>query len=357
MKTTKTTKNNPKSDSSPRLGTKNPIATEIVSALISRFPNAPALTLAKRAYKENPSVWKSVESVRSTIRSHLGINGKWMRKTVKAREFFRERRKAGNPFTLLPESLEGRDGWKNYVVDTPGSWGVISDIHIPFHNLEALRVALAEGKKRNWRGILINGDLFDFPQFSRFDKDPRNKDFPGDLYKGRQFLHCLRTEFPKARIIFKFGNHDLHYSRYLWLKAPELLDVESTWLENLIECEKFGVEVVKNNEPVLLGKLIAVHGHEFAGGSMSPVSPAKTIHDRLKESGICGHWHKATNFSDPAPVSGQVTTCWSSGCLCGLHPEWARLNKWGHGLICADIGKDGSYSVDNLRIIDGEAWH
>jgi hypothetical protein len=234
----------------------------------------------------------------------------------------------------------------------------MGDLHIPYHNLAALRATLKEGKRRGWKGILINGDLFDMPgAFSKFDHDPRKSNFARDLYMGRQFLDTLKDAFPKARKIFKFGNHDLHYSRYLWGKCPELLDVEATWLENLIECEKYGVEIVKNNAAVLLGKLVAVHGHEWGnGGATSPVSPAKTIHDRLKESAICNHWHKPTAYSDPMPISQHIVTCWSVGCLCGLHPEYARINKWQHGAATAEIYRDGSYEVDNFRIINGEKW-
>jgi predicted phosphodiesterase len=336
----------------------NPLGREVVLELLRKFPNTPTLTLAKKAYKENGKLFKNLEACRSSFRTFRGAHGNPKRDRVKVKDHMREPHKAGEHFfPRLPGTLDGADGWKEYAVDTPGAWGIISDLHIPYHSLPAIRAALKEGKRRGWKGIIINGDLFDMPGgFSKFDHDPRKSNFARDLYMGRQFFDTLKHEFPRARKIFKFGNHDLHYSRYLWGKCPELLDVEATWLENLIECDRYGIEVVKDNQVIKLGKLDVAHGHEFGNGATSPISPAKTLYDRIKRSGLCGHYHRTSQHEAHAPTSGESWATYSIGCLCGLHPQYLRYNQWGHGAATAEISRDGAFDVHNFRLRHGKPW-
>jgi hypothetical protein len=42
---------------------------EIVRPYLERFPNHADLTLAKKIYKENPLVWRLIESVRYIVRA------------------------------------------------------------------------------------------------------------------------------------------------------------------------------------------------------------------------------------------------------------------------------------------------
>jgi hypothetical protein len=40
--------------------------------------------------------------------------------------------------------------------------------------------------------------------------------------------------------------------------------------------------------------------------------------------------------------------------LCGLHPEYARLNKFNHGFAAVEIAADGQFNVQNYRITNGK---
>ncbi len=185
----------------------NRISREVVLGLLEKFPNTPTLTLAKKAYKENKALWSNVEACRGQIRQYRGAHGKSNRGKMLLKDHYRKPGKSGEMlFPRLPASLDGADGYDNFIVDTPGPWGILGDLHIPYHNLPALRAALKEGKRRGWKGILINGDLFDMPgAFSKFDHDPRKSDFARDLYMGRQFLDALKEAFPKARLLASSG--------------------------------------------------------------------------------------------------------------------------------------------------------
>jgi hypothetical protein len=50
---------------------------------------------------------------------------------------------------------------------------------------------------------------------------------------------------------------------------------------------------------------------------------------------------------------GRETTCWSTGCLCDLRPEYARINKFNHGFASVQVYGDGQFDVHNFRIANG----
>jgi hypothetical protein len=44
------------------------------------------------------------------------------------------------------------------------------------------------------------------------------------------------------------------------------------------------------------------------------------------------------------------TFVWSTGCLCDLTPQYARVNRWNHGMAFVEVANDGSFNVSNFRI-------
>jgi hypothetical protein len=46
--------------------------------------------------------------------------------------------------------------------------------------------------------------------------------------------------------------------------------------------------------------------------------------------------------------------CWSQGCLCDLHPEYARTNKWNHGFAVIETAANREFEVLNYRVQDGK---
>ncbi len=57
---------------------------------------------------------------------------------------------------------------------------LLSDIHVPYHNIQALTLALKYGLENEVNTILLNGDIIDFYAISRFEKDPRKRNFAAD---------------------------------------------------------------------------------------------------------------------------------------------------------------------------------
>ena len=334
---------------------KNLIGITVNEALI-RFPNLPSTTLAKKLLSDFPELFMSIDNARSVIRYYRGQIGSKNRKQTHMSEkpqaaSFANAMGIPNPF-FLPDTDETE--WLPY--DIPASVTrllILSDVHIPYHNIEAVTLALQYGKERNINGIMLNGDILDFYGLSSFEKDPRKRRFSAELEMGREFLRILRKEFDGVPIYYKLGNHEERYERYLRIKAPELLDVSEFRMDVLLKFGEIGVELIDDMRIVHFGRLNIMHGHEFGRSVFSPVNPARGLFMRAKENCIIGHHHQTSSHAEPS-LNGDVVNTWSQGCLSELHPGYMPINKWNLGFSYVEKESDGQFTVHNHTIIKGK---
>ena len=331
------------------------IGTVTLEAL-GKYPNLPSQTLANKLFADHPEVYNTIDSARSAVRYYRGQAGKNNRKKIQMTEkpqagSFANAMGIPNPF-FLPETDETE--WLPY--DIPASVTrllILSDVHIPYHNIEAVTLALQYGKEKNINGIMLNGDILDFYGLSSFEKDPRKRRFSEELEMGRQFLKILRKEFDGVPIYFKLGNHCERYERYLRIKAPELLDVSEFRLDVLLKFGEIGVELIDDKRIVKFGKLNIMHGHEFGKSVFSPVNPARGLYMRGKENCIAGHNHQTSSHVEPT-MNGHVINTWSTGCLCELHPSYMPINKWNLGFAYVERELNDEFTVHNHTIVKGK---
>ncbi len=259
-----------------------------------------------------------------------------------------------NPLAYLPESDESSFLPHIVEVDRDSLCLVMGDIHIPYHSMSGLRAALDYGKKAEPDIVFLNGDTIDFHRLSRFQKDPRSRSAKKEIEKTNELLDAIDERFPKARKILKNGNHDERYENYVASCAPEIWGIvsEAASLDKLLELEDRGWEYVSEKRPVYLGKLTVLHGHEFPMSLIGPVNAARGLFLRTKASAMVNHHHQVSEHSEP-DVRNKLITTWSVGCLCELHPAYARFNKWAHGFATVRMATSGDFEVKNFRINDG----
>lgn len=338
----------------------NPVGNKLVKEYLAANPALPSRTIARHLFdaKANKGIWTSLDNVRSTVRRLRGAQGDMCRArvqvvsppsplshSVKAIE--------SNPF-FLPQS--DRVEWKPYVVTVSKEDRtlIINDVHLPYHDRDVLTLQIKEGKRRKIDRIILNGDTLDMYQLSRFQKDPRLRNFAGEIEMGKQYLEALREEFPDAEIIWKMGNHDERYEHYLQSNAKELIGVNEFRFEVLMGFFNLGVTYVTDKRPIQLGHNIIVHGHEFGQQIFSPVNPARGLYLRAKHTAVCGHHHTTSEHSERA-LDGKIIVCWSMGCSCDLNPLYRPINSHNHGFGVQTTKPDGTFDFENLRIIDGRA--
>jgi predicted phosphodiesterase len=240
-------------------------------------------------------------------------------------------------------------------LDGPSCGLVISDLHIPYHDKTAVQCVLNESKRRELDWILLGGDMLDVYALSSWETDPRERDFKSEVRKMRVFLSILRDTWPEIPIIYKWGNHEERYVRYMECKAQELLDVDDFKLSKVLRCNTLDIQTVEERQIVKLGKLNFIHGHEYKFAIGNPVNPARGLFLRGKVNAFCGHFHQTSQHSENT-MNDDWISCWSIGCLSDLHPRWMPLNKWNHGFAFIELDKVGAFSIENLRIIDGTVW-
>ena len=87
---------------------------------------------------------------------------------------FEKEERSRNPFDL-PESYA--DDFEPYRINQARVL-IISDLHFPYQDNEAITIALNYGIEKKVDCILINGDLIDFATISRHEKDFRIRYVP-----------------------------------------------------------------------------------------------------------------------------------------------------------------------------------
>ena len=324
----------------------NTYKRDIVLDLITKLPNASTMALSRMLFKTYPLDFDNLEQARGIVRYYRNELNKSSRTIVVG---FRTEKTKKQFMMKLPES----DYQKCEPFIIPKGQNnilLLSDIHLPYQDNKALELAINYGIENKVNCVYLNGDTIDMYQASRFVKDRRLRDLAGELEMTRNFLKQLQETF-KCPIYFKIGNHEARWEHYLMLKAPELLGVDDFKLEQILRFREFGVTLVKDKQISYAGKLPILHGHEWYGGFAPPVNPARGLFLKAKESAIVGHHHRTSEHTEKT-LSGEVTTTWSTGCLCGLEPEYAPYNNYNHGFAHVKVSKDGNYELKNIRIIN-----
>jgi predicted phosphodiesterase len=315
---------------------------------LTKYPKHTTSGIARLMHNDYPSEFTSFENARDIVRTHR--DEKKGKKTKTDNTNFKrtpmEKKQALNRYLksdykeLKPFILPKKN---NNIL-------FLSDIHLPYHDMNAVDLAIKYGKENKVNTVYLNGDILDFYQLSRFTKDRRLRDFASEIEMGRDFLDYLKKEL-KADIFYKIGNHEDRYENYIKQNAPELLGVGDFDFASILRLKEKNIQLIDGKQMAYAGKLAMLHGHEFGHSVFSPVNPARGLYMRSKESSIIGHHHQSSEHSEKS-LSGVVVTAWSVGCLCGLKPDYYPFNKWNHGFAHITTDNNGNYKVKNIRIIE-----
>lgn len=326
------------------------ITGELALKYLDKYQGRSNLQIARLLYKDNPLVYSSVEHARTSIRYHAGAAGSDNRKRLENKQFMGHNLK---DIINLPEG-EGRDS-KPYIVPKQNKRiGILSDMHIPYHDKDAVFKALEYFQRREIDTLIFNGDTVDCYQLSRFDKDPRKRSFGEELRITKEFLQGIHKAFPGVLKIFKLGNHEERYIKYLVSKSPEIADllIDNFDFPAFLEFGSMNIQYVSEKQLIYAGNLVIAHGHEwpgFGGG----VNPARTMALKAKSNVIVGHFHRYSEHVQKT-VKGRIDGAWSTGCLCELNPLYMPNNDWVHGFAYAEILDKGDFVVHNKKIVNGK---
>lgn len=226
---------------------------------------------------------------------------------------------------------------------------VISDVHYPFQDDNAISVMLKIHQYLRPSTTILNGDILDFQQLSKFINDPFDKN---TVLKQINLVIELIKKLQKYsnEIIYLEGNHEVRLQKYLITRAPELvqlLDLESIINNKLDKSIEFiksnGKEsyISYDNNNILIG--------HFNSASRFSAYTARILIDKMRTNIIQGHTHRLGTYY----VSGTngVEIGAESGCLCNLHPQYMLFPNWQNGFLIYQR-KNDNINIETIHIQD-----
>lgn len=213
---------------------------------------APALFITRNHYREHgkysDQTWVNRFGTFHEFRSEAGLQSHRGAQRIEkkiALHAARDRYRGFAEVEILPwvgkyEQDHAAPGLKRILVG--------SDFHDQAADPFVLGVFLETAERVQPDVIVLNGDLFEFAEFSRFDKDPRriNVRAAFDFVRERIFKP-LREVCPKAQIDFLIGNHDLRVLRHMADRTPylvPLLDLMGISLAKLFGLDDHQINLV-----------------------------------------------------------------------------------------------------------------
>ena len=337
---------------------------DIVREFARNNPDLPDLTLARLIHANNKELFANAEAVRTLVRYHRGSKENWTRKGKG--NFHKDpvkstRTKGSNvawEYRAPRSHVEPRE---DFIIN--GSQRILrfADIHYPFHSERALDAAINFGIKMDPTILLLDGDIIDQHDQSKFEKDPSKRYEQAELEMICGELDAFRKAFPKARIIWKEGNHEDRFRRYLMRSAPSIAKYQNKEGKALFDIPSLltmyggpstmmGVEWIHEKRTLRAGDIAFWHGHErkFGGKYI-----AARLLDIAKENIMCSHFHRRDE-ARARGLNGKVIRSWCTGALCDLSPDYLPYNDWNHGFAFIEVDKDGEFEARNLAIDNGK---
>ena len=218
---------------------------------------------------------------------------------------------------------------------------IASDFHDREVDPFVLSVFIDTAKRVQPDIIVLNGDVFDLYEFSRFDKDPRLADLKGRFdFVRESIFQPLREACPDSQIDFTLGNHEQRLLKHLADKTPfmkVLMDLCGTSLSSLFGLDEYQINLVtkwdlaawkpgeirdqaKKNYIVYYNCFVCNHtGNEDFG-----------------LSGTSGHVHRP-DVKTSANVNGPLI--WTTtGCMCRTNAEYTTtMEKWHNSFLLVHV--------------------
>jgi hypothetical protein len=218
---------------------------------------------------------------------------------------------------------------------------IICDIHDkncdPFYR----RTMLDTLKRVQPEKVVLNGDIFDLPEFSKFSQDPRDWDVTSRIKWVHQLLEDIRIAVPNAEITFLEGNHEFRLLRHMSEATPALLvvlnELHGYTVPKLLGLTNYEVNYVaradltawseKDIKAELTKNYVTLWDNSLLFGHFPEMK-------RMGIPGCSGHHHSHLVWSEYSPTYG--TWEWHQiGCGHTRSANYCAGEKWGQGFLLA----------------------
>lgn len=237
-----------------------------------------------------------------------------------------------------------------YAIETGRRYLLMGDEHLPEHDRRAIELAVDFAKKQGCDALLHGGDTSEHASTSQWEKDPSLPRFREELYLRTAYTKFLRPQFKV--IVEKMGNHEDNLRRFVQRRAPEIADLTSLNLEELLQFDNMGIEWVASDRSIKAGKMTVVHGHEFRSQMNDPANPARWLFTKAHSCAACFHYHRSSAHRERG-LNGFENVTWTVGCLRKRTPSFRPINNWNWGFAILDLEDSGDFEFRNFCILGG----
>ncbi len=263
-------------------------------------------------------------------------------------------------YRRLGEERMGLD--EKYLRDSGNKYKTVlvgSDLHDIECDPFWLRVFIDTAKRIKPDIICINGDLFDLPEFGRYNVDPRDWDVIGRI----QFVHDevllpLREACPDTQIDLIEGNHEARLMIHLADATPALKavlsDLHGLTVEKLLGLDRYEVNYIGKAD------LAATNKHDMR---KELAKSYKQYYDifiahhfpygkELGMPGWNGHCHRHEMYQKFNPIFGAYE--WHQlGAGHRREATYCEGEKWANGFLIANCNTESkSTNMDYVQMTD-----
>ena len=307
-------------------------------------------TIAKLLVERYPDRFANIETARDSVRYVMGKRGDYHSHSY-TQEF-------KNKIIALRKEIISMEYEKPdispYKINEHKSALVISDLHIPHVDMDALDEALTYGYNKGVTCVIINGDFLDFTTISRWPHIPTEMKVVDAIEMGNKILDYIQSIL-KCKIYFHAGNHDTRFESFISQRCPELWKVKGLSLREQLNLSERKIEYIGDLRYMQFGKLCIAHGHHVVKGIFAPVNAARGAFNKAGVNILISHVHR-TSAHIEQNMKGEVIGSWSIGCLTHVKPVYnPQTGKFNQGFAVVElIDKHGDFIVDNKQIINGK---
>lgn len=226
----------------------------------------------------------------------------------------------------------------------------ISDIHVPYHDETVVDSAIRLIRRLKPHNVVINGDVADFFQLSRFNTGTeRVDDLQDEIDTANEIRRRIRKAAPDSRIIETQGNHDFRVHSYVEQNARALKSLRALEPNRLFLYDELGFDWFPGAGFRIRPHFLVKHGTVVRGDAGAS---AKGEHLLSGISGISGHTHRLATYRKEGYVRRQWT---EQGCLCKMSPAYITGKpNWTHGIVvCQFSTTSDAFTVEEVQARDG----
>lgn len=226
-----------------------------------------------------------------------------------------------------------------------------SDFHFPYQDDAAVESFVNLVKAVKPDRVVLNGDIADFFQLSRFNTGAqRVDDLQNEIDQANFFRMCVRKAAPDAVIDETEGNHDNRVTTYVEKNARSLISLRALKPEELFKYKDLEIDWHPGCGFLLRETFLVKHG-TIVRGEAGATAKAELMLAGV--SGISGHTHRLARYRK----NGYSQREWlEMGCLCRLDPDYVAggLPNWTQGCAIGEFStKTQAFVVHEVPFIHG----